>query len=89
MSKEDTILTERIPQSSAQSEKNIGRYTYFGISKYSKNAGASAKFLEYLMTPDAQRLFMKENPYLIPAQFEFYATAESNPLSETINRTRL
>ena len=41
------------------------------------------------MTPDAQRLFMKENPYLIPAQFEFYATAESNPLSETINRTRL
>ena len=89
LSKEDTILTERIPQSSAQSEKNIGRYTYFGISKYSKNAGASAKFLEYLMTPDAQRLFMKENPYLIPAQFEFYATAESNPLSETINRTRL
>lgn len=88
-SKKDSILTERILQSSSQSEKNIGRYSYFGISKFTKNWEVSAKFLEYLMTPDAQRLFMKENPYLIPAQIEFYATAESNSLSETIDRAKL
>ena len=41
------------------------------------------------MTPEAQRLYMIEYPYLIPAQSEFYATAEANSLSETLTRTNL
>ena len=83
------ILTDRLPQSSSQSATNIGRYTYFGISKLSANGMASVKFLEYLMTPEAQRLYMNEHPYLIPAQSEFYSSVASNSLSETLSRTKL
>ncbi len=41
------------------------------------------------MTPDAQRIFMDEYPYLVPAQSEFYETAMTNTLSETLSRTKL
>ena len=41
------------------------------------------------MTPEAQRLYMNEYPYLIPAQSEFYSTAEASALSDTLSRTRL
>ncbi len=84
-----TILTDRIPQVSVQDKKNIARYSYFGISKFTKEWQASLKFLEYLMTPDAQRIFMDEYPYLVPAQSEFYETAMTNTLSETLSRTKL
>ncbi len=83
------ILTDRIPQVSIQDKKNIAKYSYFGISKFTKEWEASVKFLEYLMTPDAQRLFMNEYPYLIPAQSEFYETIMTHALSETLNRTKL
>ncbi|MBX9809840.1 extracellular solute-binding protein [Candidatus Gracilibacteria bacterium] len=83
------ILTDRIPQSSATESINIARYTYFGISKLTTNPTASLKFLEYLMTPEAERLFSEQYPYLIPAQAEFYDAAGSNSLSETLARTKL
>lgn len=41
------------------------------------------------MTPEAQRLYMTEYPYLIPAQSEFHATAETNSLSDILTRTNL
>ena len=41
------------------------------------------------MTPEAQRIFINEYPYLIPAQSEFYSTTEAQSLSETLNRTTL
>lgn len=41
------------------------------------------------MTPEAQRLYMNEYPYLIPAQSEFYSSVVSNSLSETLSRTKL
>ncbi|MBC7504026.1 extracellular solute-binding protein [Candidatus Gracilibacteria bacterium] len=88
-SKENVILTDRLPQKSSQSVSNVGRYTYLGISKLTNNAIASVKFLEYLMTPEAQRIYMTEYPYLIPAQSEFYASAESNSLSNILTRTTL
>ncbi len=83
------ILTDRLPQASFQDKKNIARYSYFGISKFTKEWEASVKFLEYLMTPEAQRLFMAEYPYIIPAQSEFYESVMNNNLSETLNRTKL
>jgi maltose-binding protein MalE len=83
------ILTDRLPQTRVQSASNLWRYSYFGISKRSENGLASIKFLEYLMTPEAQRLYMQEYPYIIPAQVEFYTTAEKNPLSKTFARTKL
>lgn len=88
-SSSSVILTDRIPQRSSQSHTNIGRYTYFAISKLSTQWRASAKFLEYLMTPDAQRLYMDEYPYLIPAQSEFYASIADVSLSDTLSRAKL
>ncbi len=88
-SKSSVILTDRIPQSWNKNPINIGRYTYFGISKLTKNAPLSVKFMEYLMTSEAQRLYSNEYPYLIPAQSEFYASIESNILSDTLDRTKL
>lgn len=86
---DSVILTDRLPQTRVQSPSNLWRYSYFGISKRSENGLASIKFLEYLMTPEAQRLYMQEYPYLIPAQVEFYTTAEKNPLSKTFSRAKL
>ena len=88
-SQNNVILTDRLPQISTQTKTNIGRYTYFGISKLSKNGLASVKFLQYLMTSEAQRLYTNEYPYLIPAQLEFYPSAETNSLSQTLSRTKL
>lgn len=85
----DTILTEKILQSGNKTVTNIGRYSYFGISKLTKNGAASLKFMEYLLTPEAQRLFSNEYTYLIPAQSEFYQSVENNTLSDTIGKTTL
>ena len=41
------------------------------------------------MTAEAQRIFINEYPYLIPAQSEFYSSIGSLPLSSTLSRTRL
>lgn len=41
------------------------------------------------MTPEAQRLYINEYPYLIPAQSEFYASVEDVSLSDTLSRTKL
>lgn len=83
------IITERIFQSNKQKKQNIWRYNYFWISKYTKNGLASVKFLEYLLTPEAQRIYMGEYPYIIPAQVEFYASTKKIPLSENFSKTTL
>lgn len=83
------ILTERIIQISKQKKQNIGKYNFFWISKYTNNGLASMKFLEYLLTPEAQRLYMNEYPYIIPAQVEFYATTKKIALSENFSKTKL
>ena len=83
------ILTERVPKNNSQSHTNIGRYSYFAISKLSNKWLIGVKLLEYLMTPEAQRLYINEYPYLIPAQSEFYASVEDVSLSDTLSRTKL
>lgn len=83
------ILTDRIPQMRSGQPTNIGRYAYLGVSRLTENPLISARFLSYLMTPDAQRILMREYPYLIPAQSEFYDTARDTSLSPTLSRTRL
>lgn len=86
---EDIILTDRIPQISSQVRENIGRYNYYAISKQTSNGALALKFMAYLMTSEAERLYIEEYPYLIPAQTEFYDTIRDNSLSNTLNRTRL
>lgn len=85
----DIILTHTSPQFSTKSQVNIARYAYVGISKKTKNPLASAKFLEYLMTEDAQRELLKIYPYFLPAQVSFYNTIESIRLSSTLSRAKL
>jgi ABC-type glycerol-3-phosphate transport system substrate-binding protein len=87
--KSSIILTDRIPQMKVGQSTNIGRYTYLAVSRLTTNPIVSAKFMAYLMTPDAQRILMQEYPYLIPAQSEFYETARDMSLSPTLARTRL
>jgi hypothetical protein len=41
------------------------------------------------MTPEAERLYIEEYPYIIPAQVEFYNTVEKNALSNSFVRTQL
>lgn len=86
----DVILTERIPKDSTWGKKkNLAKYSYFWVSKTSKNGIAAAKFLEYLMTSDAMQKFLKEYPYLISAQREFHPSQANNRLSDVLARTRL
>ena len=41
------------------------------------------------MTSEAQRLYINEYPYYIPAQSEFYASVENISLSDTLSRAKL
>jgi hypothetical protein len=45
--------------------------------------------MEYLMTIEAQRLYMDEYPYLIPAQSEFYTAIEDRSLSAALTRAKI
>lgn len=83
------ILTERIPQSGERINKNTARYNYFGISKLTQNPNISIKFMEYLMTPEAERLYMEAYPYMIPAQSEFYDSIWNTSLSTTLSRAKI
>ncbi len=84
------ILTEKIPQSSfSQNSVNLARYSYFGISKSSQNGSLWVKFLDYLLTEDAERRFLSSFPNYIPAQRSFYETSKSVSLSTIFSRAKL
>ena len=84
------ILTDRIPQNSnSQNPVNLVRYNYFWLSRSSKNPTIWAKFLDYLLTEDAERRFIASFPLYIPAQRSFYDTAKNTPLSNIFSRTKL
>lgn len=85
----EMILTEKVPQESTKSSQNIAKYSYFALSKNTKNPDAGAAFLQYLTTPDAQRILMEINPHLIPAQKEFHTAAAEISLSPEFPRTKL
>lgn len=90
LQKNAVVLTDRIPQSSLWKESvNIARYSFFALSKGSKNPYAGAKFLEYLATEDAMRLYLKHNSYMISAQHEFHVSQRDTPLSNTLSRATL
>ena len=83
------ILSEKIPQDSPEEPQNIARYQYFWLSKLSKNGYAWAKFLEYLMTDEAERIFISANPTLIPAKRSFYDSVKDNSISSVFPRLKL
>lgn len=89
-SKASTILTEKIPLDEYNwTRKNIVKYNYFALSKASDNDEAAIKFLEYLMTPEAEQIFLQNNSYLISAQREFWGAQEGTQLSKVLSRATM
>lgn len=84
------ILTDKIPQDSiGATPVNIARYRYFWLSKSTKNPDLWAKFLNYLLTEDAQSRYIQSFPGYIPAQRAFYETSRNTALSNIFSRTKL
>jgi len=83
-------LTERIPTDSLwKTKKNIAKYNFFALSRWASEGYVWAKFLEYLSTPDAERLYLKNHPYHIAAQNEFYITQQNQSLSPVLARATI
>ena len=85
----DLIYTDKIPQFSAKNPYNIAKYSFFGISKNSKNPEQSLKFLQFLMSSRAQEIAMEIYPASIPAQTEFHAAAAVKALSEKFPKAKM
>lgn len=85
-----TILTEKIPLEKPTDWRiNIAKYDFFALSKWTKNPTAWVKFMEYLMTQDAQKRFLESNPYTIAAQHEFWTAQEKTKISPILSRAWL
>jgi maltose-binding protein MalE len=81
-------LTQRIiPGKDAK--KNLIRYNYFALSKYSANSYAGAKFLAYLMTEDAEKRFLEKDNTLIAAQPSFWEAQKNTRISDVFARAKL
>ena len=84
------VLTDRVPQNSIKENAiNLVRYNYFWLSRSSKNATLWTKFLDYLLTEDAEWKFILSFPLYIPAQRSFYDRAKMTSLSNIFSRTKL
>ena len=90
-SKAGVILTEKIPALSAESgrAKNIAKFNFFALSKTTPNPEAGVKFLEYLMTSEAEKIFLQNNSYLISAQREFWTAQQWTKLSSILSRASM
>lgn len=89
-SKAGNILTEKIPLTSPTDARiNIAKYNYFALSKTTENPIAGVKFLEYLMTTDAQTRFLQNNDTVLSAQREFWPAQAGSKISEVINRATI
>jgi ABC-type glycerol-3-phosphate transport system substrate-binding protein len=89
-SKAGVILTEKIPATSATSGiKNIAKFNFFALSKTTLHPEAGVKFLEYLMTSEAEKIFLQNNSYLVAAQREFWTAQKWTKLSNILSRTTM
>lgn len=89
-SKAGSILTENIPlPSPTEARENIAKFDFFAISKSTKNPTGALKFMEYLMTTDAQKRFLQNNKTQLAAQREFWIAQEDNSLSNILSRTSM
>lgn len=89
-SKATNIFTEKIPLTSPTDDRiNIAKYSYFALSKTTQNPIAGVKFLEYLMTTDAQTRFLQNNDAILSAQREFWPAQEWTKISQVLSRSTL
>ena len=90
LSRASVILTEKVPADSLQNgAKNIAKFNFFALSKTTKNPEAGVKFLEYLMTSDAEKTFLQNNSYILSAQREFWTAQKGTKLSSILSRTTM
>lgn len=84
------ILTEKLPQDSlGKMGKNMARYFYFGLSKQTKNQNISVKFMEYLLTEEAEMKYLASFPTKIAAKKSFYTGQEDTVLSSVFQKAKL
>jgi spermidine/putrescine-binding protein len=78
------LRTSEVPQMFDMKDKmtNLVNYSFFALSKFSKNPEAAQAFLAFLSTPGAQEKFLKNFAYYLPAQTAF----ESDRLSQSMNK---
>lgn len=82
------FLTARLPEFGRNNE-NIARYDYFGLSNKTENVDASLKFLQFLLTEEAQIAILEAYPTLVPAQTSFYNTTSTTALSEVFTKMKM
>lgn len=84
------ILASKIPTTNTiESIKNIVHYNYFAISRWSQQQEASLRFLQYLMSTDAQRRYIEKNPHQIAAQRSFWIAQKTQKISNILKRITL
>lgn len=67
---------------------NLTNYSFFALSKYTKNIDAAQAFLAYLATADAEDKYLKNFSYYLPAQTAFESDRLSQPISTQFERAR-
>jgi ABC-type Fe3+ transport system substrate-binding protein len=83
-------LTEKIPlENPTEPRKNLVKYNYFAISKTTPNPTAALKFIEYLLTADAEKRFLQNNAHLVAAQREFWSAQQGTKISTILSRASM
>lgn len=67
---------------------NLANYSFFALSKYSKNPEAAQAFLAFLSTAGAEEKYLKNFPYYLPAQTAFEADRLTQPIRAEFERTQ-
>jgi len=84
------LRTSEVPQMFDMKDKmvNLANYSFFALSKFSKNPDAAQSFLAYLATPAAEEKYLKNFPYYLPAQTAFQETRLSQAINPEFERAQ-
>ncbi len=84
------LRTEVIPQVFDAKWKmvNLANYSYFALSKNSKNPEAAQALLKYFSTKWAEKLYLKNFPVYLPSQSEFDADRLAWSVSTEFDKVR-
>ncbi len=83
------IQTAPLPSQSTRNITNNAKYSYFAIARTTNKPNISLAFLQYLMSEDAQRILLREFPYLLPAHKKFLETKKWTWLSSILKNAKI
>lgn len=72
-----------------KSEPLLAKYTYFWLSKQARNVEMSVAFLQYLLSEEAQGIYLKSFPTKIAARKSYHKWQLGTPLSLIFAKTRI